>query len=109
VGSAFLRVKEIVEHQIDALTGAAARQREETSLRIAPLPGTACALTVATPPSEWQVGRRSRTRAPLHRITSHPPGLWETAGGFWACGEIARLLAGRDFLMRYRRSVLGFV
>ncbi len=45
---------------------------------------------------------------PHYLITNRPQGFQTMAGGFWACGEIARLLAGRDFLMRYRRSVLGF-
>lgn len=41
-------------------------------------------------------------------ITSRPPGFLEALREFWRCREIAILLARRDFLVRYRRSVVGF-
>lgn len=41
-------------------------------------------------------------------ITNRPPGLLTVLGELWRCREIAILLARRDFLVRYRRSVVGF-
>jgi lipopolysaccharide transport system permease protein len=49
----------------------------------------------------------SATR-PHHLITNRAQGFLAMAGEFWACREIALLLARRDFLVRYRRSVIGF-
>ncbi len=45
---------------------------------------------------------------PHHIITNQPPGYLATAREFWDCREIALLLARRDFLVRYRRSIVGF-
>lgn len=44
----------------------------------------------------------------LRFIDNRPPGFFAMAREFWHCREIAILLARRDFLVRYRRSVVGF-
>jgi lipopolysaccharide transport system permease protein len=43
-----------------------------------------------------------------HHITSRPSSFFEVLVELWSCREIALLLARRDFLIRYRRSVIGF-
>ena len=44
----------------------------------------------------------------LLTITNQPPSFAGVLLEFWRCREIAVLLARRDFLVRYRRSVVGF-
>ena len=46
--------------------------------------------------------------APTITITSRPPDFLVVLRELWASREIAILLARRDFLVRYRRSVVGF-
>jgi lipopolysaccharide transport system permease protein len=41
-------------------------------------------------------------------ITRQPPSFADVLREFWRCREIAVLLARRDLLVRYRRSVVGF-
>ena len=43
-----------------------------------------------------------------YRITARPQGVFDVLHELWRCREIALLLARRDFLIRYRRSVVGF-
>ena len=45
---------------------------------------------------------------PTITITSRPPGFFGVIREIWCCREIALLLARRDFLVRYRRSIVGF-